>query len=170
MSSREEKLLIRDMAKVMVSEDDYFEDRRDTTPEEWLLEVESSGISADFSNDDFLVWFVGKMRQEFPISERIQRIAGRFFSLGILDPRKGKVHEGILMEILTPLGNREWVKMVTDYCIRKLRDTEVGQRAITLAKAFGVTSCSWKEIYGRDFLESVGDILGKGGTLSHAYA
>ena len=168
MPTRKEKLLIRDMIKVMISEDDYFKDRRNTTPEEWLLEVESSGISADFSNEDFLAWFVGKIRQEFPSSERIRRISERFFSLKILDPRNGKVHEGILMEILDPLGDREWVKMVTDYCIRQLRDTEVGQAAITLAKTFGITSCSWKEIYGRDFFESVGDILGKGGTLSHA--
>ena len=173
MSKRQEKLLIRKMAKIMIEEDVDFEGKRETSVEEWILTVESSGISADFSDENFLTWFVGKCSREFDFSEKVRSVAKRFFELKILDPSKNELHSEILSTIVwnDVVGDRrEWYKLVQDYCIRNFRNTEVGKLAVKFAKSFGVTTCTWKEVYGEDFVDPV--IIGERkkenrGTLSH---
>ena len=154
MAYNAQKDLIRRFVKYIIKCDEDFEDRRDTLPEEWFMLVESHGITPDFSDDNFTLWFVGKCRQEFECEE-VKMIARKFFSLKILDPVNNEVHKGFLEELLVDdiLGNREWCKLVGDYCIVNFRDTETGQKALELAKAFGITGLSYKEIYGTDLFE-----------------
>lgn len=154
MSYNATKGLIRRFVKYIIQWDEDFEDRRDASPEEWFLLAESMGITPDFSDDNFTLWFVGKCRQEFECEE-VKKIARKFFALKILDPTKNKVHAGLLAELLVDdiLGDREWCKLVGDYCIVNFRDTDVGQRALQLAKTFGITNLSYKEIHGVDLFE-----------------
>lgn len=162
-SNRAEKALIRRLAKFLISEDEYFEGRRDSTPEEWFLETESNGISPDFSDNNFTIWFVGKCRQEFGRDSEMCKIARKFFSMKILDPVSNAVHRDLLAEMLVNdvLGDREWYKLVGDYCIRNFRETEIGKMALKFAKAFGITGLTYEEIYGVSLFESVLGSSGK---------
>lgn len=162
-SNRAEKALIRRLAEVLISEDDYFEGRRDTTPEEWFLETESNVVDPDFSDDNFTVWFVGKCRQEFGRSSEMYKLAKKFFSMKILDPVSNPVHRDLLNEILVNdiLGDMDWYKLVGDYCIKNFRETETGELALKFAKVFGITGLTYKEIYGVDIFESVLGSSGK---------
>ena len=161
MAYNAQKNLIRRFVKFLIEWDEDFEDKRDTSPEEWFLLAESMGITPDFSDDNFTLWFVGKCRQEFECEE-VEKIARKFFELKILDPVNNETHKGLLDELLVDdiLGNREWCKLVGDYCIVNFRETDTGQRALRLAKAFGITSLSYKEIYGVDLFEYVRKDLG----------
>ena len=161
MSRNPRKDLIRRFVKFLIEWDDYFEGNRDASLEEWFLQTEANGILPDFSDDNFTIWFVGKIRQEFCHSKEIEQIARRFFELKILDPVKNPFHAALLQEILATdiLGNREWYKLVGDYCIRNFRETDVGQMAIQFAKTFGVTDCDWEGIYGEPIFKSIHDIL-----------
>ena len=161
MSKNPQKDLIRKFANLLIAEDEYFEGRRDTTPEEWFLQTEMNGISPEFSDDNFTVWFVGKVRQEFRHSAEIEKIAARFFELKILNPEKNPVHAALLQEILANdiVGDREWYELVGDYCIKNFPETEAGKMAIDFAKAFGITGCDWSDIYGESFYKTIHDIL-----------
>lgn len=155
MSYNAKKDIVRRFVKFVIANDEDFEGRRDTSPEEWFMLVESMGVTPDFSDDNFTIWFVGKCRQEFPSSEEVRNIAKKFFSLKILNPIENAVHRGLLDQLIVDnvLGDREWCKLVGDYCITNFRETEVGEKALQLAKSFGITSLSYKEIYGVDLGE-----------------
>ena len=150
-------LLLRRFVKTIIEYDEDFEGKRDTTFEEYCCLCGMSGVKVSFDDDAFLAFFVGKCHQEWGNEEYENCFRTALEKYKILDPTKNDVHFGILREIVPTyvVGNREFYKLVADYCIRNFKETEVGQLAVRFAKTFGVTSCDWEEIYGKKLFDSL---------------
>ena len=162
MAFNAKKHILRKFVKLVIETDYDFIGKEDTTFEEYCIMCGTNGVPCDLDDKDFFMFFFGKCRQEFNNIE-YQKLFKQFLKYKLLDP-SNELHNGILFECIPGdvTGNREWYKTIADYCILNFRDTPIGQHAIRFAKAFGISSLSYMEIYGTDLFESLKSLVKKG--------
>lgn len=150
-------LALKKIVKAIIENEPEFDNGM--SYEEYCMKCDLNGVKCSFEDDNFMMFLFGKLGQDYEANIDFRNaMIDALNRFKLLDIANNKTHLTIAETVASCeiMRNHEYYKVVADYAIKNFKDTEFGQDCLRLAKAFGISDCSFKDIYGFDLTDFLG--------------